>query len=217
MKKILYFISYFLFLIFSSSVFAEKNISTYVKNGYVFLHLKAEKQILQITSSGVAHDSVLSPNQQWLAFVMRSNILIPHECAFSLTKTDYADEIWMVNLNTMHKKILVGVHPDCDEPEKVIIDPNELQFSPDSKMLYFATSGWATSGAIHAVNVDGSHLRFVTDGNEYHVVKKGKYAGDLIVNQHRYRFKGDTPLGSYDWDWLFSPDGKQIKLYRKYD
>jgi hypothetical protein len=32
------------------------------------------------------------------------------------------------------------------------------------------------------------------------------------VNQHRYRFKGDTPLGSYNWDWLFTPSEKQIKL-----
>jgi hypothetical protein len=74
-----------------------------------------------------------------------------------------------------------------------------------------------TSGAIHAVDVDGNHLRFVTDGSELRVVQSGPYKGDIIVNQHRYRFKGDTPLGSYDWDWLFTPTGKQIKLYKKED
>ena len=86
-----------------------------------------------------------------------------------------------------------------------------MQFSPDSKTLYFATSAWATSGAIHAIDVNGKNLRFITAGNEYHVVTHGKYRGDLIVNQHRYHDQG----GSYDWDWLFTPQGKQIKLYRK--
>ena len=74
-----------------------------------------------------------------------------------------------------------------------------------------------TSGAIHAVDVDGKHLRFVTHGGELRVVQSGSYKGDIIVNQHRYHFKGDTPLGSYNWDWLFTPTGKQIKLYKKLD
>ena len=46
-------------------------------------------------------------------------------------------------------------------------------------------------------------------------IKSGK--GDIIVNQHRYRFKDDTPLGSYNWDWIFTPTGRQIKLYKKED
>ena len=32
------------------------------------------------------------------------------------------------------------------------VHPNDLQFSPDGKTLYFATSAWATSGAIHAID-----------------------------------------------------------------
>ena len=51
----------------------------------------------------------------------------------------------------------------------------------------------------------------MTPGNEYRVVMDGKYTSDLIVTQHRYREQG----GSYDWDWLLTPAGKQIKLYRK--
>jgi hypothetical protein len=117
----------------------------------------------------------------------------------------------------MTKKLLVAPHFGCKDVSKVIIDPHNLQFSPDSKTLYFETSAWVTSGAIHAVNVNGNHLRFVTDGSELRVVKSGSYKGDIIVNQHRYRFKGDTPLGSYNWDWLFTPTGKQIKLYKKID
>jgi len=74
------------------------------------------------------------------------------------------------------------------------------------------TSARPTSGAIHSIDVNGKNLRYVTDGNEYHIINSGHYKGDLIVNQHRYRFH---PMGSYDWDWLFTPQGNQIKLYKK--
>ena len=56
-----------------------------------------------------------------------------------------------------------------------------------------------------------------TDGSELRVVQSGQYKGDIIINQHRYRFKNNTPLGSYDRDWLFTPTGKQIKVYEKMD
>jgi len=179
--------------------------------------IEKNKKIDQLTHGAKLTDLIESPDNQWIAFVKSSKKIIPKSCAFSLTTTNYADEIWMINVHTMQKKLLVAENPDCDNPEKTIIDPNDLQFSPDSKTLYFATSAWATSGAIHAIDSDGKNLRFITAGNEYHVITHGKYSGDLIVNQHRYRFKGDTPLGSYDWDWLFTPAGKQIKLYRKED
>ena len=169
------------------------------------------KKIDQLTNGAKLTDLVESPDNQWIAFVKTSKKIIPQSCASSLTTTNYADEIWMINVTTMQKKLLVAENPDCNHPEKTMIDPNDLQFSPDSKTLYFATSAWATSGAIHAIDVNGKNLRFITAGNEYHVVTDGKYRGDLIVNQHRYHDQG----GSYDWDWLFTPQGKQIKLYRK--
>lgn len=212
MKKIAHLIACFiLFFTFAFPVFAGEKFKAYAKADHIYLFSKIKKQTIQVTHSGVSHDPVLSPNEKWLVFVRRSNHLIPRACAFSLTKTNYADEVLIVDLNTMHKKILVNVHPDCDHPKKVIIDPNDLQFSPDSKTLYFATSAWATSGAIHAIDVDGKNLRYVTYANEYHVIQNWKYRGDLIAYQHRYHDKG----GSYDWDWLFTPQGKQIKLYKK--
>jgi hypothetical protein len=50
----------------------------------------------------------------------------------------------------------------------------------------------STLGAVHAIDVDGNHLRFVTDGSELRVVQDGPYKGGVIVRQHRYRFKGST-------------------------
>ncbi|PYO88565.1 MAG: hypothetical protein DMD66_07250 [Gemmatimonadetes bacterium] len=37
-------------------------------------------------------------------------------------------------------------------------------------------------------------------------MKRGSYAGALLVEQHRYFVGG----GSYDWVYLIGPDGKEI-------
>jgi dipeptidyl aminopeptidase/acylaminoacyl peptidase len=174
-------------------------------------------RILLLTKDAKLTDLTESPDGKWIAFVKKSNYTIPSNCFYFYEKGEQADEIWIINTTEMTKKLLVAPHFSCGDVSKIIIDPHNLQFSPNSKTLYFETSAWVTSGAIHAVDVDGNHLRFVTDGSELRVVQSGLYKGDIIVNQHRYRFKDDTPLGSYNWDWLFTPTGKQIKLYKKMD
>ncbi len=170
---------------------------------------------MQLTKDAKLTDLNKSPDRKWIVFVKKSNYIIPSNCFYFSVRGEHADEIWIVNTKEMTKKILVAPHFSCGDVSKVIIDPHNLQFSPDSKTLYFETSAWVTSGAIHAVDVGGNHLRFVTDGGELRVVQSGAYKGNIIVNQHRYHSKGDTPLGSYNWDWLFTPTGKQIKLYKK--
>lgn len=176
-----------------------------------------EKSAMQLTKDAKLTDLTKSADGKWIAFVKKSDYTIPSNCFYFSEKGEHANEIWLVNTKEMTKKLLVAPYFSCGDVSKVIIDPHNLQFSPNSKILYFETSAWATSGAIHAVNVDGNHLRFVTDGNELRVVQSGPYKGDIIVNQHRYRFKGHTPFGSYNWDWLLTPTGKQIKLYKKMD
>ena len=171
------------------------------------------KKINQLTRGAKLTDLIESPNDKWIAFVKKSNFVVSKNCSYFFSKGDHADEIWIVNTEKMTKKLLVPPHFTCGDVTKLIIDPHHLRFSPDSSTLYFETSAWVTSGAVHAVNVDGKHERFVTDGTELRIVQTGSYKGDLIVNQHRYHDKG----GSYNWDWLFTPAGKQIKLYKKGD
>lgn len=198
--------------LFFANAFADEGIYTYSKLGNIFVYSKNADHILQLTYSGKNKHPVLSPDGRWVAFVKRSNHVMPGHCGdFADTGSSYADEIWIDDLQTMKFKRLVKNNFDCDEPTKMIIDPKSLAFAPNSKTLYFETSAWVTSGAIHAVNMNGKNLRFVADGGEYHIVQHGHYRGDLIINQHHYHDKG----GSYNWDWLFTPEGKQIKPYKK--
>lgn len=214
MTKIIVIIITFLF---TTSAFSDQAVYAYDENDHVYYFSKIKNKVMQLTFSGIDHHTSLSPDGRWIAFTKRSKNIIPDACAFSSTKTDYANQLWIYDLKLMKKRLLVVDNFACDHPTKVIIDPSDLQFSPDSKTLYFETSAWATSGALHAIDITGKNLRFVTDCNEYRVVMHGRYKGDIVATQHRYHFKGNTPLGSYDWEWLFTPMGKQIKLYKKKD
>jgi len=193
-------------LLGASHVFSDT--TTYIPPNQIYYESEESNSD---TSTNV--DRVQSPDNNWIAFVKKGHRIIPTICAeFANTGSKYGNEIWIYNLKTKSKRLLVANNFSCNHPSKKIVDPKGLQFSPDGKTLYFLTSAWPTSNAIHSVNIDGKNLRFVTDGNEYHIVRSGPYRGDLIVNQHRYRFH---PMGSYDWDWLFTPTGKQIKLWQK--
>lgn len=177
-------------------------------------HLKTnELTIKQLTQDAKTTDQVLSPNGRWLVYIKKSNFIVRSNCFYPISKGEHCDEIWIVDLKKINKQLLVANHFSCGDVTKVILDPHHLEFSPDSKTLYFETSAWVVSGAIHAVDINGKNLRFVTAGGDFHVVQNGPYKGNLIVNQHRYHDGG----GSYNWDWLFTPTGKQIKLYQKED
>ena len=192
---------------------SDSLVPVFSKSGNIYYRNNSGHTI-QITRTAKDSSPVLSPNKKMIVFVRIGDQVIPDSCDIN---AKYGNEIWLYDFATKKEKRLVKNNFDCDKPKKQIVDPDNLLFSPDSRTLYFETSAWVTSGAVHAVDINGKHLRFLTDGSELRVVQSGPYKGDLIVNQHRYRFKGDTPLGSYDWDWLFTPTGKQIKLYKKED
>lgn len=177
-----------------------------------YLHRRDEK-IARLTRRAKSGYVIKSPNGKWAAFVTRSNYIVPSNCFYFAGKGDHTDEIWMVNTKNLTKKLIVYPTFNCDDVSKDTIDPHHLRFSPDSKTLYFETSAWVTAGAVHAIDVDGKNERFVIDGDELRIVQYGKHKGDLIVNQHSYRFKGDTPLGSFNADFLYTPSGKKIKIF----
>ena len=174
---------------------------------------KNEETILKLIKEAKNTDQTLSLDGRWLAYIKKSDYIVPSDCFYPVSKGEHGDEIWIVDLKKMKKRLLVTNHFSCGNVKKVILDPHHLEFSPSGKILYFETSAWVVTGAIHAVDVSGKNLRFVTDGGEYRIIQNGPNKGNLVVNQHRYHDGG----GSYDWDWLYTPAGKQIKLYKKED
>lgn len=108
-----------------------------------------------------------------------------------------ATEIWTSKLDGSDQRLLVR----GDQGHSGL---HNLQFSPDGRELYYLCSGWVTSHSLNAVNVHTGDRRYVCPGTSFEVLRDGRHGGHLIVAQHRYYPMG----GSYDWPWLFTPDGK---------
>lgn len=149
----------------------------------------------------------ISPDHHWMALVEPlKNQKISESCDLLLADDNAVDQIWLYDLKRPNKLLLVPPNFDCDAPKKVIVSIDRIQFSLDSKKLYFETSAWAVSGALHSVNLDGSHLNYIAPSNHFSLISKGLYAGDLVIDQHRYYI----PLGSFDEYWAFTPEGKEL-------
>lgn len=110
-------------------------------------------------------------------------------------------------MTTEVRRILVKSR-GADDPKENLTGFSHLALSPDARTLYFEAEAWATSDAIHAINLATGKERFVVAGGLACVVLAGEYQGDLIVQQHRYLVQG----GSYDALWLFDPAGKQLGM-----
>lgn len=80
------------------------------------------------------------------------------------------------------------------------------QFSPDGTRVWFASPATVTSDVACSVDLRTLALREACGANSLRVVKRGRRAGCLIVEQHRYRKGG----GSYDWLYLVDPAGKTL-------
>lgn len=102
-------------------------------------------------------------------------------------------------------KVLLQSKPDAD-PKHDLVGFSNLKLSPDGKSLYFHTAAWATSPAIHVLNLDSGNETFVVDGHIKCIVAGGEYQGNLLVEQHRYFVGG----GSYDVINLIRPDGSLV-------
>jgi len=210
-----------LLLVFANYSFAATSPKVFIKHGNVYC-LDGKKKI-QLTHSGKDRAPVLSPDCKKLVFIRETSKISYTSEDSGVDHPSNADQLWVVGVDGKNEKMLVeNKRPNeskmnnekddnqiTKELEKMIdeIDDNNIKFSPDGKKVYFISSAWVTSGALHVVNLDGSNEHFIASANNLErVVTKGKYKGDLVISQHRYNDKG-----SYDWYYLFTPAGKEVK------
>lgn len=76
----------------------------------------------------------------------------------------------------------------------------------DNRTLYYQKDQWVVTDGIYKLDLITLENKFITDGNKFQIINDGKYKNYLVVNKHKY-FKGG---GSYDNDFLISPDGKEM-------
>ena len=116
------------------------------------------------------------------------------------------DALWLMDIsgNNAHAIVLAQEHEDL---EKNLANLNNPLFSLNGTAVYFMSAAWVTSDAIHVIDLSTHKQQFVTDGNSFELIAKGKYKDYLIVSKHKYHEGG----GSYEDFWLVSPQGEAIK------
>ncbi len=157
---------------------------------------------VRLTSSGKDTEPVLSPDGTFVVYTRHARP--PGGGSGFLTGCD-GDEIRRVDIDGTGDAPLVQAN-DADEPEAQLCAFQAKQFSSDGARLYFMSTAWATSDAVHVYDFGQRKERYVLPANDLLVLADcaGDYRDDLIVQQHRYFVFG----GSYDWYWLFDPAGK---------
>ena len=192
------------------SVYAQEQASVTAHDGNIY-YSRDGANAISLTSTGRDRAPVLSPDGKIIAFIRRSftqaDYLVGSPEDWE-SPTPVADQIWIIQTNGQNEKLFVKekVLQDRLEERVAHIADGSLKFSPDGRSLYFISDAWVTSGAIHVVDMESASEKFLLAGNSIEVISRGERKGCLIVNQHRY-FLG---AGSYDWFWLFEPNGTEI-------
>jgi dipeptidyl aminopeptidase/acylaminoacyl peptidase len=172
-----------------------------VDGGNVVYRASAQSAPRRLTTGGRDREPVLSPDGRTVAFVRGT----PGDSVDTALGRQEATALWVVGTNGSGARMLVAGRAAA-EPQRTLAAFQSPRFSPDGGVIYFLSSAWVTSAAVHAVEPGSGAERFVVAGNSLEVVPRGEYAGHLLVGQHRYFLAG----GSYDWIWLFTPAAREV-------
>ena len=157
----------FLLSSFSPTIAGTEKPEVYEEAGNIFL--KHDSNITKLTDINKDSEPVLSPNGRWVVFNRKVKECSEEDNIWVCP----SHQLWIMNLQTRSVGMLLepqgaGIEFNF---EKVIDNFFEAEFSPDSKTLYFITPTYATTSAIHAVDVDGTNWRFITTGMSFQTIQ----------------------------------------------
>ena len=174
----------------------------FVYDGDVWVHVPPDTGYRQLTRTGLVREAKLSPDQQMIAYVLDT----PGDTVQGASGPVAATALWIVHVDGTGRKQILHGH-DSPSHDHDIADIQTLRFSPDQMLLYFSSEAAAVQNAVHVVNLESGQESYVCLGDLGDVVPRGRYAGDLIVGQHRYLTSGN---GSYDAAYLLTPRCDQV-------
>lgn len=121
-------------------------------------------------------------------------------------------ELWWSRGEGAAPQRLVQERDDAD-PKHALMGFNNPVFAADGRSVYVMTQAWATSNAIHRIDLQTRRPSFVADGNSVQVVSAGRWAGYLLVMKHKYAAGG----GALDHTWLLTPQGREVRKVGRSD
>lgn len=157
-------------------------------------------QKTQISVFGNASEPQLSPDGKRLVYVQD----ISNEKQF--TDGEQHTRICSVDLPGDFSLFLIQ-----ESAEKSLKAMHSPRFSPDGSCLYFLNHTSKTSDSLCCYDFHGPMKQNICAANSVDVIAHAlapTLVGKLIIQQHRYHKNGN---GSYDWYYLFSPEGKELR------
>lgn len=170
------------------------------EGGSIVLHDAGK--IVRLTQGHADRDPVLSPDGRVVVFTRAQPEDEGQDCVASVKS---GAGFWSVDVASGKARQLTSARAS-ENPKTQLCVFSEKQFSSDGKRLYFSTPAWATSGAVWVYDFTKTKASYLLPGNGFFVLSACKdktYRDKLVVSQHRYFAFG----GSYDWYWLFGPNG----------
>ncbi len=164
------------------------------------VYVDADGTSRQLTREGVDQDPVLSPDGRTVAFVRVEARATP-------SAAPNFSALWVADGKTGDTKRLIGAKP-ADDPKADLTEVTEPAFSLNGGFVYVLARAWATSAAVHQVDLKTGQERFVLDANSLAVIRNGRYAGYLFVSRHGYRAASEG--GAFDAHWVVRPDAKEM-------
>ena len=150
---------------------------------------------------GDVSGATLSPDGRRIAYVRIDAKAKPGDDAD-------ATSLWVCDMQGGKAQRLLAPHPFDGDPTHELMGFEAPVWSLDGGFVYVLSAGWATSEALHQVNVATHAERFVTAANSVAVVRNGPYRGLLLVSRHKY-YPGPA-YGSYNPVDLMRPDGRLV-------
>ncbi|WP_419809538.1 TolB family protein [Sphingomonas sp.] len=147
-----------------------------------------------ITIGGGFSEPVVSPDGRQVAFLH----------ADSSVEDEERTSLWVAATAGAPPRRLVAPR-ESREPERNLARFGNLHWSLDGRFVYLDANAWATSEAIHQIDVRTGAERYIVDGWNLGVIRTGPWRGYLLVGQHRYYHRVEG--GSYNPVALIRPDG----------
>lgn len=156
---------------------------------------------------GTASEPCLSPDGRHVAFIKA----VPGASIDTGGGSSDPNQLWVLDTATRKATCLVKSRSD-DDMTRILAGLSRPAFSADGREVFFQSSAWAVSDAVHAVSLATRRVRFVCDGSSFSVIRRGSHRGMLLVEKHKYR-SGEG--GASDAVWLVAPSGRELKRWGK--
>ncbi len=161
--------------------------------------------IEQVTNGNRDSEPALSPDGKRIVFVRETQKESPNEEA--VTSITNRTQLWITDAHSADSAQLL-----LDSPVEIkgnrYFSFHVPQWSPDGDAVYFQIDYSVVSGAIVRLTVQAKSLSFVAPALEFHVIKTGKFKGDIAALQRR----NTLAPSHYEWFWLLRPDGTTIDV-----